>query len=235
MAVSRKLIANIKTALRSQANPAAAEKMQAYMKSEMPFYGVKMPVMKQITKQAIAEMPLDSFQQWHDTVLALWRTAKFREERHCAILLCEAKQYLRFQTLDSIPLYEELIVTGAWWDYVDPIASHRIAYLLKTFPTKVKPLMRRWSKGEDLWKRRTSILCQLLFKDNTDLKLLYDCIKPSLSSEEFFIQKAIGWALRSYAWRDLAEIIRYVDEHENKLSQLSKREALKNKAKILSS
>jgi 3-methyladenine DNA glycosylase AlkD len=88
--------------------------------------------------------------------------------------------------------------------------------------------MLSWSTSTDLWKRRTSILCQLGFKAETDLDLLYACIEPSLGSPEFFLRKAIGWALRQYAWTDDAEVKRYVRLHRARLSALSYREALKN-------
>jgi 3-methyladenine DNA glycosylase AlkD len=233
MSVEEKLVKELRKALQANADPKAALTMQAYMKSSMPFYGVKTPVMRAICKEAFEDHPITSFSQWHDTVLHLWRKAKFRELRYCAIQLCETKQYQQFQTIETIPLYEEMIVTGAWWDYVDVIASHRIGYLLKQYPKALKPLMKQWSKDKDLWKRRTSILCQLSFKGETDLALLYACIKPSLGSEEFFLRKAIGWALRSYAWYDVEEVSRYVDENKHKLSQLSQREALKNREKLL--
>jgi len=91
------------------------------------------------------------------------------------------------------------------------------------------PLMRRWARsGESLWKRRAAILCQLRFKGDTDLALLYDCIEPNLADREFFMRKAIGWALRQYAWTDPAEVRRYVARHRDGLSPLSVREALKN-------
>jgi 3-methyladenine DNA glycosylase AlkD len=88
--------------------------------------------------------------------------------------------------------------------------------------------MLSWSRSRDLWKRRTAILCQLGFKAHTDLELLYACIEPSLESQQFFLRKAIGWALRQYAWTDPVEIRRYVAAHRNRLSNLSRREALKN-------
>jgi 3-methyladenine DNA glycosylase AlkD len=91
--------------------------------------------------------------------------------------------------------------------------------------------MLRWSRDKDIWKRRSSIICQLGFKQDTDLDLLYACIEPSLDSDEFFLRKAIGWALRQYAWTDPDEVIRYVNAHEGSLSGLSKREALKNVGK----
>jgi 3-methyladenine DNA glycosylase AlkD len=125
-------------------------------------------------------------------------------------------------------MYEELIVTGAWWDYVDGIASHRVGQILKNYPAPMRRKMLAWSKSADLWKRRTSILCQLGFKTETDLELLYACIEPSLGSREFFLQKAIGWALRQYAWIDHAEVQKYVRLNHARLSALSRREALKN-------
>jgi 3-methyladenine DNA glycosylase AlkD len=93
--------------------------------------------------------------------------------------------------------------------------------------------MRAWSRDENMWKRRVSIICQLGFKGDTDLDLLYDCIEPNLSDREFFIRKAIGWALRDYAWHDPHEVARYVDEHDDHLSPLSRREATKHIARLL--
>jgi len=121
-----------------------------------------------------------------------------------------------------------LIVTGAWWDYVDTLASNNVGSLLLSDREKLTPVMREWSQSDDMWKRRTSIICQLKFKKQTDLRLLYDCIEPSIESKEFFLQKAIGWALRQYAWTDAKEIQRYVRQNQDRLSPLSKREALKN-------
>jgi len=88
--------------------------------------------------------------------------------------------------------------------------------------------MLAWSRSRNLWKRRSAILCQLSFKHETDLDLLYACMEPSLNSREFFLRKAIGWALRQYAWTDPGEVQRYVREHADRLSSLSRREALKN-------
>jgi 3-methyladenine DNA glycosylase AlkD len=161
-------------------------------------------------------------------VLDFWRNARFREERYAAIYLTGVKGALRFQTPSAMPLYEELIVTGAWWDYVDDIASHRVGPILRSHRVPMHRKMLSWSKSTNLWKRRTSIICQLGFNEETDLKLLYACIEPSLGTREFFLQKAIGWALRQYAWTDGAEIKRYVRSNRSRLSALSCREALKN-------
>ena len=88
--------------------------------------------------------------------------------------------------------------------------------------------MRAWSTDPDLWKRRVSIICQISFKKETDLELLYANIEPNLADRNFFIRKAIGWALRAYAWTDPEEVARYVSVNEARLSGLSRREALKN-------
>src|SRR5262245_7605408 len=125
-------------------------------------------------------------------------------------------------------MYEEMIVSGAWWDFVDALAKHRLGLLLRRYPGPMRRRMLAWSRSPDLWKRRSAILCQLDFRGETDLELLYACIEPSLSSREFFLRKAIGWALRQHAWTDPAEVRRYVRAHRAELSPLSRREALKN-------
>jgi 3-methyladenine DNA glycosylase AlkD len=119
-------------------------------------------------------------ESWRETVLALWRDASWREERYAAIALTGERRYDAWQTLDTIPMYEELIVTGAWWDYVDTIAAHRIGHLLEAHPTAMHRLLRQWSCDAHLWKRRTAILAQLTFKGRTDARLLYACIDPNL-------------------------------------------------------
>ena len=150
------------------------------------------------------------------------------EERYCAVELAGMKQYDRFQTMKAVPMYEEMVVTGAWWDHVDAVATHRLRRLLQRYPKAMARRMRAWSKSQDMWKRRSSIICQVGLKRDTDLQLLYDCIEPSVGSSEFFLRKAIGWALRHYAWTDPDEVRRYVGLHQERLSPLSRREALKN-------
>jgi 3-methyladenine DNA glycosylase AlkD len=125
-------------------------------------------------------------------------------------------------------MYEEMITSGAWWDYVDAIATRQLGEILrKQFPP-MAAILRKWAVSDNLWKRRSAILAQLNFKNETDLDLLYDCIRPSLGSPEFFLRKGIGWALRQYARTDPKEVARYVRSHEAQLSPLTKREALKH-------
>jgi 3-methyladenine DNA glycosylase AlkD len=202
--------------------------MQAYAKSALPFLGVTTPARRKVCRDVFAGVDLPTAAAWRRAVLALWRGARYREERYSAIDLTEARRFDRFQDLAALTMYEEMIVTGAWWDLVDGIAGHRLGLLLRRFPRELRREMLAWSRSDDIWKRRSAILCQLTFKKDTDLDLLYATIEPALDSKEFFLRKGIGWALRQYAWTDPKEIRRYVREHEKALSPLSKREALKN-------
>jgi 3-methyladenine DNA glycosylase AlkD len=222
------LLRRLRAALRQAADPLKAPVMQAYMKSAMPYHGVPTPLLRQICRETFSDVPLPSALAWQALVLDLWRAAKFREERYAAMLLAGDKRAQPFQTPTAMKLYEELIVTGAWWDYVDDIASHRVGAILRSHPKPMRTKMLSWSRSTHLWKRRTAIICQLGFKQHTDLGLLYACIEPSLGSSEFFLRKAIGWALRQHAWTDPGEVKRYVRRNRDRLSGLSIREALKN-------
>ena len=204
--------------------------MQAYMKSRMPYLGVQTPQLRKSVKAVFAGHPLSSFAEWRDTILEIWRHAKYREERYAAIALVGYGPYRAFRTLEALPIYEEIITSGAWWDFVDAIATRQLGDLLRENPAQMAPLLRRWAVDEDIWKRRSAILAQLNFKTETDLDLLYDCIRPSIGASEFFLRKGIGWALRQYARTDPREVLRFVRQHESQLSPLSKREALKHVA-----
>lgn len=205
--------------------------MQAYMKSAMPYYGVSSVPLGALTKQLFADFPLPDAKTWAETAQAIWDDADYREERYVAVGLTGHRMYGDYQTPDALGLYEHFIVDGAWWDHVDAVAVHRVGPLLREFPDEIEPVMRAWSTDDDMWRRRTSIICQVGSKADTDLGLLYDCIEPNMADKQFFIRKAIGWALRQYAWLNPMEIERYILAHEDRLSGLSKREALKNIAK----
>ena len=222
------LLASLRKTLAAAADPSRAPAMQAYMKSAMPYHGVAMPKVRAICKDSFASLEFTSAAAWERAVRAIWDGAKFREERYAAIALTGVRAARAFQTPDAMPLYEHMIVTGAWWDVVDEIATNRVGPILRTHPKTMRPLLLRWAKGADMWKARAAILAQCRSRDKTDLDLLYACIEPSLASKEFFLRKAIGWALREYARVDMREVERYVKKNESRLSGLSKREALKH-------
>jgi len=226
--INSAFLSRVRAELQRIADPRKAPFMQAYMKSAMPYHGVPAPALRVACKQLFLEIDLPTHELWTKLVLDLWRAAEYREERYVAIALTGHKRAAAFQTTAAMPLYEEIIVTGAWWDFVDDVASHRVGPILRDFPAPMRKKMLAWSKSDNLWKRRTSIICQLGSKQDTDLDLLYACVELSLDSKEFFLQKAIGWALRQYAWTNPAEVKRYVKRNASRLSPLSRREALKN-------
>ncbi len=221
------MIGALRRELRAAANRDRAVGMQAYMKSSMPCYGISSPDLARIFRRVFDAHPRADCAEWCDTVLELWRGARFREERYAAIALLSDRRYRECVRPELMPVLEEMVTTGAWWDLVDSL-TRVIGGLLRSHPKQMRPLMRRWSTDQNLWKRRVSIICQLGFKRETDLDLLYANIAPNLADREFFVRKAIGWALRQYAWTDPEEVARYVREHEAELSPLSRREALKN-------
>jgi 3-methyladenine DNA glycosylase AlkD len=217
------MIEEVRSRLAALADPEKAPGMQAYMKSAMPFLGVQKPARDALARELFG--PLD-FDEWQDTVLRLWREAAYREERYMAIALAGDRRYREHRTMAALPLFDELIVTGAWWDFVDAVAAGMLGELLDRDDAALAPVLRRWATDADMWRRRAAIIAQVRRKDRTDVALLYDCIEPNRSDREFFIRKAIGWALRAYAWVDPDEIVRYCASHE--LSGLSRREALRN-------
>lgn len=227
-ATVRELVLELRSGLEGRADRARAPAMQAYMKSSMPFWGVDSTARRELVKDALARHPLPNPESWRAAVADLWKRARRREERYVAIDLLLARRYTTFLGLDALPLLEEIVVSGAWWDYVDSVAAHAFGRLLERHPTPMRRLLLRWAKSDDPWKRRTAILAQLRFKDRTDAELLYACIEPSLDQADFFSRKAIGWALRQYAWARPEEVRRKVDELGGRLSPLSRREALKN-------
>jgi 3-methyladenine DNA glycosylase AlkD len=223
------LVDAVRRELAAAADPAKAPGMQAYMKSAMPYHGVQAPAQRRIFRAVFADHPIASFAAWQATVLALWREAGHREERYAAVALVSDRRYRAHRTsMEALPLYRELITTGAWWDLVDPVATHPLTELLAERRAPMTRELRGWSRAPDLWLRRAAIICQVNAKAGTDLELLYACIEPNLAERDFFIRKAIGWALRASARTDPDEVAGYVRANQRRLSPLSRREALKH-------
>lgn len=214
------LVQSIRSALRDEADPELAPAQQAYMKSAMPFLGVRVPRVRTVA-QGIARGTTDAA-VLRDAALMLWREAGYREERYAGTALM-ALRPLRAR-LDMVDVHEEMIRTGAWWDHVDEV-SHRLTETLEAHPSEMTPLLRRWSRDDDFWVRRAGIISQLGRRGATDRDLLSDVIEPNLADGEFFIRKAIGWALREFGKTDPEWVRTFADTHE--LSPLSRREALR--------
>ena len=193
--------------------------MQRYMKTEQPFLGVRLPDVR----RAVTLVPAAA---GRETAEELWNAATCREERYAAIALLERGS--RAFTKADLPFLERLIVESAWWDQVDPV-SRLVGGLLPG----IEDELLGWARDENMWKRRAAIVCQRGRRAATDLVLLRACIEPNLADREFFIRKAIGWALRDYAWHDPAWVDRYTRELGDRLSPLSRREATKHLATLL--
>lgn len=215
---------------RQNANPENAEPMAKYMKNLFPYLGIKTPERREITKKFFKEYGLPEITELEEIIRDLWELPE-REFQYFAIgLLVKFKDKV---DKNIIELYEYLITTKSWWDSVDGIASWLVGSLFQRLPEMIEIYAPKWIKSGNMWLQRTVILFQLNYKDKTDEMLLGMSIMSVADSKEFFIQKAIGWALREYSKTDAQAVINFVEN--NKLAPLSKREALKwlkNQGKI---
>lgn len=224
-------VAAIRAALAAHADPVRAPQMQAYMKSALPFLGIPAPLRRTLQAEAVAAHPASNVDELARAMHTLWREARCREERYAAMELARERPHRALLGPDLLPIYEEMIVDGAWWDYCDDISGTAIAALLQRHPARMKPLLRRWARGPDLWLRRAAMLCQRRMKAGFDAVLLYDCILPSIGrgrfADEFFIRKAVGWALRERSYAAPDEVRAFLREYDAQLAPLTRREALK--------
>lgn len=210
--------------LHEGADPERAPAMASYMKiaenGGLPYLGLRRPDVRRIARNRARSLGEDELLAG---VLDLWDNAEFHEERYAAQDLLG----MRWTSgrLDLLDLHRRMAVTGAWWDHVDEVA-HRIGDLLRTHPTEMAPVLRSWSHDPDRWVRRLAILGSLGSRDRTDLDLLRDVIEPNTADKDFFIRKAIGWALRDAARTHPDWVRAFVAGHD--LSGLSRREALKH-------
>ncbi|MGH8915598.1 MAG: DNA alkylation repair protein, partial [Acidimicrobiia bacterium] len=212
-------------ALKHVANPSKAPAMAAYMKTDMPFFGVQKGGRAVILRQLVQDFrPVDR-SGYEDLVIGLW-ALPHREEKYLAIAF--ARHFEEFVVPASLPLYRRLIVEGAWWDFVDEVATNLIRHLVLEHPTQTWPVVERWIDEPDMWLRRTAILCQVGAKEKTDAQRLFQFCARRSFEKEFFIRKAIGWALREHARTDPEAVARFVTEHRQELSGLSFREATKH-------
>ena len=228
----REPITRVRAALAAGGDPQRAVAQQRYMKSAMPFYGLGLPAVRSTLRPILREHPPATREVWEATTRALWDEATHREERYAAIELTGIAAARPWQDPAALALYEHLVRTGSWWDYVDPIASGRVGLILRGHRAATTPVIRSWAVGDDLWVRRTAILCQLQAGADTDLDLLTAAIDANTLGtafgSEFFIRKAIGWALRQHARTDPDWVRSFVAARSARLAPLSMREALKH-------
>ncbi len=213
----------IKTLFEKNANPTQAAPMKKYMRDQFEYLGIKTPQSKLLMKELIRDHGLPPVEELDKILRDLWSLPE-REFQYAAItLLDKFEKKLPEKFISTI---EYFIVTKSWWDTVDVLASHAVGTHFKRFPAVKKKYLAKWRKSKNMWLRRTAILFQLGYKNETDFVLLSNIIRENLGSDEFFINKAIGWALRQYAYTDAKAVKKFVKETD--LHPLSRREAMKH-------
>ena len=210
--------------LKKIGDPEKAPAMQAYMKTEQPFYGIQSGPRRKSFRSIAKRFTLENRDAYRQVIFELWNGV-YREEMYQALEVAE--YYKAFRDLQSWSIYEELVFTAANWDTLDWIAAKLVSPLVLNHRSLETELVK-WSQSDNYWVRRASILAHLRHKERTNTRLLADTILTLCHEKEFFIRKAIGWILREYARTDPHWVRRFVEEHADRISGLSKREALKH-------
>ena len=217
-------VKKIKSIYQKNAEPSQAATMKKYMRDQFEYLGIKTPQAKALQKEFYAEHGLPEISELDTIIFDLWKLPQ-REYKYVAMGLMD--KFEKKLQADFIETVEHLIVTGSWWDTVDLIATHQVGTIFKEYPKVKAKYLKKWRKSDNFWLRRTTILFQLLYKQETDFDLLCDLIRENLGSDEFFINKAIGWALRQYAKTDPTAVKNFV-KATKELHPLSRREAMKH-------
>lgn len=217
-------INTLELAFKKSSNAENAFAMAKYMRNNFPFFGIKTEERRRIFKEIWKENKEEVSANARGIALALYSKQE-REFHYCAIeiLIKELKGNYK---KEDIQLIEKLILNNSWWDSVDTIAKYILGEYLLEFPLETKNVIARFSNSENMWLNRSAILFQLGYKQKTNPDFLFsECLKQS-HSKEFFIQKAIGWALREYAKSNPEAVKEFVKT--SNLKPLSIKEALKN-------
>lgn len=214
----------LKTLFEQNANPTQAAPMKKYMRDQFEYFGIKSPQFKILFKQYVADHGLPAVGELDEVVRDLWALPQ-REFQYAAIgLVGRLEKQL---TAKSVKTLEYMLTHKSWWDTVDSIAGGTVGAYFKRFPDVRETYLAKWRASENFWLRRTTILFQLNYKQETDFDLLCEIIRENLGSQEFFINKAIGWSLRQYARIDPKAVKKFVNVTKE-LNPLSRREALKH-------
>ncbi|MEH7115817.1 DNA alkylation repair protein [Neobacillus vireti] len=203
-------------------NKVNAEPMQKYMKGHFPFLGIKSPLRKELEKQFFKETGILNEPFNKEFIEELWNQ---NEREYQYIALSYMEKSLKKLKKSDLPFMEWLITTKSWWDTVDAISPKPVGTIAAKFPEVIEETIDGWAVAENIWKRRAAILFQLKYKEKTNEELLYRYIMKNADSKEFFIQKAIGWALREYSKTNPTSIKQFIDGQ--RLVPLSIREGSK--------
>lgn len=209
----------LKKQMESHADPLKAKKMAAYMKNQFLFYGIPSPNRKALYKDFLKEEKIKKIVDWE--LLDQCFEDEHREFQYFACdYLVALAFYIPFEELDRIKAY---IQKGNWWDTTD--ALDQVIGKIGLRDTRIKQAMILWSRSDELWIKRAAIDHQLLYKEKTDTQLLETILLNGLGSNEFFINKAIGWALRQYSKTNPRWVESFIKQHHAALSSLTIKEA----------
>ena len=206
--------------LKAVANPDDAVAMKAYMKNKFEFLGVKTPARRKLTKTFFKQQT-DSVIDWN-FINEAWNYP-YRELQYTALDYLEIRKKLL--TPSDLPRLKKLAQTKSWWDTID-FLDRLVGSIIARFP-ETKEIILAWSRDEDIWLRRLAIDHQLLRKEETDTELLEKILVNNLGQTEFFINKAIGWALRDYSKTNPDWVRNFIDQHQEEMASLSIREGSK--------
>lgn len=214
----------LKVLFEQNADPAQAPAMKRYMRDQFAFLGIKTPQRGALVKELHAAHPLPGIGELDGVLRELWALPE-REFQYAGIALLG--RFERQLSPAFVETLQVLICTKSWWDTVDGIAAGPVGVHFNRYPAVRRKVLARWRRAEDFWLRRTTLLFQLNYGEETDFDLLCALIRENLGSREFFIHKAIGWALRQYARTDPEAVRRFVAATPD-LAPLSRREATKH-------
>ncbi len=206
---------------RTHKSPDIAAGQKQYMRNLFEFLGIKTPLRNELIKSHFAQFGKPDISKLHDYVRYLWNLPE-REFAYAAFALLETNR--KKLEISDLKIIEFMIQNKQWWDTVDSCVRFSGAYF-KKFPHLTDEITGRWANSENFWFRRSALLFQLNYKENTDTDLLFKYIKLMSDSNEFFIQKAIGWALRQLSKTNSTVVSDFVTQTQ--LKPLSRREALK--------
>ncbi|WP_268846902.1 DNA alkylation repair protein [Flavobacterium aestivum] len=217
-------ISSLEKTFNDNSNAENAVAMSKYMKNNFQFFGIKTEDRRRIFKNIWTENKKEVSDNAREIALSLY-SKKERELHYCAmeILIKNLKNnYIK----DDIQLIEKLIIINSWWDSIDFLAKYLLGNYLLQFPEETDSVIHKFSSSDNMWLNRSAILFQLGYKEKTNFNLLKLVSEKHKMSTEFFIQKAIGWALREYAKTNPEAVKDFVSNTD--LKKLSQKEALKN-------
>ncbi len=214
--------ARVKAEFIKNANPEYARFQKAYLRNQFEFLGLKSPLKKEVSRQFLTKSQIPVKGDLLDSVKTFWNMPE-REFQHFGMELC-SKYYKQMEVTDA-DIFEYMITHKSWWDTVDYIAANLVGTYFKTFPGRINGQVEDWMNSSNIWLQRTCLIFQLKYKNEVDFELMTDCINRLLGSKEFFINKAIGWALRQYSKFSPDDVRGFVAKTD--LHPVSKREAVK--------